>query len=213
MPILSRRPMRAAFGLLPLLVSLVLAGAAAAQGYVAQPGDVLRIEVIEDPALNREVLITPDGAFAFPFVGSVAVRGRSIDQIRRQLTTGLRPQFADEPTVFVSVARLAPQEPRLPVAESDPLTTSVFITGEIANPGAFEVEPGLTILQLIASAGGLTRFAADSRIELRRTDPRTHRVTRYRFAFDGQAPSISGATRLIDGDVVVVPERKLFELN
>ena len=214
MPISCRHALRAALGALSFLMAL--AGAAVAQGYVAQPGDVLRVEVIEDPALNREVLITPDGSFAFPFLGSVSVRGRSIDQIRRQLTTGLTPQFAAEPTVFVSVARVAPAAPILPQQAPvpvEPITTSVFVTGEIANQGAFEVEPGTTILQMIATAGGLTQFAAESRIELRRTDAHTGQVVRYRFAFDGTAPSISPATTLIDGDVIVVPERKLFEFN
>lgn len=204
---------------LVLAAALLAPALAAAQGYIAQPGDILRIEVVEDPSLNREVLITPDGSLSFPFVGSVGVSGRSVDQIRDQIVAGLRAQFTADPTVFVSVARLAPEPPIVtgPVGPIDtgpiePFTIDVFITGEINSPGAVAVEPGTTILQLIAAAGGLTRFAADRRIELRRADA-TGRIVRYKFDFDGKTRSISGATPLADGDVVVVPERRLFELD
>ena len=204
---------------LALAAALLAPALAIAQGYIAQPGDILRIEVVEDPSLNREVLITPDGSLSFPFVGSVGVTGRSVDQIRDQIVAGLRPQFTADPTVFVSVARLAPEPPLLtgPVGPIDtgplePFTIDVYLTGEINSPGGIQVEPGTTILQAIAIAGGLTRFAADRRIELRRADA-TGRIVRYKYDIDGRTRSISGATPLAAGDVIVVPERRLFELD
>ena len=213
---------RAALALAAALLApaTALVGPAAAQGYIAQPGDVLRIEVVEDPSLNREVLITPDGSLSFPFAGSIGVSGRSVDQIRDQLVAGLRPQFTADPTVFVSVARLAPEPPFVASAPLGPIDTgpvepftfNVFITGEINSPGALAVEPGTTILQAIATAGGLTRFAADRRIELRRADA-SGRIVRYKYDIDGRTRSISGATPLAAGDVIVVPERRLFELD
>ena len=210
---------RAALALAAALLAPALAAPAAAQGYIAQPGDILRIEVVEDPSLNREVLITPDGSLSFPFVGSVGVTGRSVDQIRDQIIAGLRSQFTADPTVFVSVARLAPEPPFLgdPLGSVDtgpvePFTINVYLTGEINSPGAIAVEPGTTILQAIAIGGGLTRFAADRRIELRRADA-SGRIVRYKFDFDGRTRSISGATPLAAGDVIVVPERRLFELD
>ena len=204
---------------LALAAALLAPALAIAQGYIAQPGDILRIEVVEDPSLNREVLITPDGSLSFPFVGSVGVTGRSVDQIRDQIVAGLRPQFTADPTVFVSVARLAPEPPLLtgPAGPIDtgplePFTIDVYLTGEINSPGGIQVEPGTTILQAIAIAGGLTRFAADRRIELRRADA-TGRIVRYKYDIDGRTRSISGATPLAAGDVIVVPERRLFELD
>ena len=213
---MSRALRRAALALAAALLAPALA---LAQGYVAQPGDILRIEVVEDPSLNREVLITPDGSLSFPFAGSIGVSGRSVDQIRDQLVAGLRPQFTADPTVFVSVARLAPEPPLLtgPLGPVDtgpvePFTIDVYLTGEINSPGGIQVEPGTTILQAIAIAGGLTRFAADRRIELRRADA-SGRIVRYKYDIDGKTRSISGATPLAAGDVIVVPERRLFELD
>ena len=136
--------------------------------------------------------------------------------MRAELVSALAPNFAQPPTVFVSVTGLVQPRPRVvgPAAPPpEPVTIATFITGEVASPGRIEVEPGTTILQLIAQAGGLSRFAAERRIELRRTDRVAGRVTRYLFSYSGVAdgPRISGATVLHEGDVIVVPERKLFE--
>ena len=55
-----------------------LAGAAAAQSdYRIQPGDTLQIEVLEDPNLNRSVLVLPDGSISVPLVGTVRAGGRN----------------------------------------------------------------------------------------------------------------------------------------
>ena len=199
-----------------LLIALPLS--AAAQGYAVRDGDVLQVEVAEDPSLNRSVLVTPDGTITFPFAGSVDARGRTVAQIREEITQGLAGAFADDvrPTVFVSVARLAipdPVVPRPPAQPKPDPTIDLYITGEIASPGLIKAAPGTTILQLIAQAGGLTRFAADSRILLRRLGHYGHTDT-YVFDFDGHRPgAISPATVLYEGDVVIVPERRLFEFD
>ena len=64
------------FALSALAGLFLFAQSAVAQGYQLQPGDILRVEVIEDPTLNRDVLIAPDGRFAFPLAGSVQAGGR-----------------------------------------------------------------------------------------------------------------------------------------
>ena len=198
-----------------MVLALLTAAPATAQGYAVRPGDVLQIEVVEDPELNRSVLVTPDGSFSFPFAGSVDARGRTVTQIRDELIGDLSGAFAAPPTVFVSVQRLAQRDPELPqltAPEEEAPTIDVYLTGEIANAGLIRVEPGTTILQVIAQAGGVTRFAADSRIQLRRTGG--GRTQAYLFDFDGRrAGSISPATPLAEGDVVVVPERRLFEFD
>jgi polysaccharide export outer membrane protein len=177
----------------------------AAQSYRLQPGDLLTIEVLEDESLMRSVLILPDGTFSFPLAGTVRAEGQTVTEVRNMLVARLRDSFAAPPTVFVAVEELAPEN-------TDDLI-DVFITGQIEGPGRLEVEPGTTILQLIAEAGGLTRFAAQRRIQLRRTDPQTGAEVLFLFDFSrsGRRESIAGSTRLIPGDVVVVPERRLFE--
>lgn len=194
-----------------LLLMAGLAGAAAAQSdYRIQPGDTLQIEVLEDSNLNRNVLVLPDGSISFPLAGSIKAGGRSVDAVADALASEMASNFAVAPTVLVSVAALAPRTAR---AETQPDLMNVYIVGEVNEPGRREVLPGTTLLQFLAEAGGLSRFAAEKRIQLRRINPENGQETVYRFSYRsmGGPDSISGTTVLAPGDVIVVPERRLFE--
>ena len=184
-----------------------LAGTATAQSnYRIQPGDTLQVEVLEDEALGRNVLVLPDGSISFPLAGSVQAGGRTVDSVARTIASRLAGDFAVEPTVLVSVAALG---------EEDRGLMDVYIIGEANQPGLREVEPGMTLLQFLAASGGLSRFAAEKRIQLRRVDPQTgqERVYRFNYRTMGGNDSISGTTVLAPGDVIVVPERRLFEFT
>lgn len=183
--------------------------AAAQDNYVIRPGDTLQIEVLEDPGLNRSVLVLPDGTINFPMAGTVGARGRSVSEVQQNLSTALAPNFAAAPNVYVSVGSLAQSAPR-----SSSRLMDVYAIGEIERPGRAEVDPGTTLLQFLAEAGGPTVFAAEKRIELHRTDSRTGAVSTYLFDYTmpaGGGGGISGGTRLAPGDVVKVPQRRLFE--
>lgn len=194
-----------------LLLTAGLAGSVAAQSnYRIQPGDTLQIEVLEDPNLNRSVLVLPDGSISFPLAGTAKAGGRSVDAVARTLASKMASSFAVEPTVLVSVGALGPRRSRV---KAEPDLMNVYILGEANEPGRKEVLPGTTLLQFLAEAGGLSRFAAEKRIQLRRVDPKSGRETVYPFNFRtmGGSGSISGTTALAPGDVIVVPERRLFE--
>jgi len=191
-----------------LFVMAGLAGTATAQSsYSIQPGDTLQVEVLEDPELGRNVLVLPDGSISFPLAGSVRAGGRTVDSGARTISSRLAGDFAIEPTVLVSVASLGP--------DSEDELMDIYIIGEAAQPGLREVEPGMTLLQFLAASGGLSRFAAEKRIQLRRIDPSSgqERVYRFNYKSMGGADSISGTTVLAPGDVIVVPERRLFEFT
>lgn len=196
--------------ILILVWSLVFAATMshAQSEYRARPGDMLQIEVIEDSTLDRVVLVTPDGRFVFPFAGSLRAAGRTVDQIRSSLVAELTESFAAEPTVFVSVSSL-----RAPADPIEPATIKIYFMGEVNTAGLREVEPGTTFLQGLSQAGGFTSFAATKRVQLRRTIRRTGEQTlstiNYRALSEG-----GGLTRsivLFEGDVILVPERRLFE--
>lgn len=187
--------------------------AAAQTGYTLKPGDVLRIEVLEDPNLNRETLILPGGTISFPLAGTIQAGGRTVSDVESAITGALAGNFAAEPNVFVSVAQLAERAPSRSSAPAPDPTIDAYIMGEVNQPGRKAIAPGTTILQLLAEAGGLTNFAAETRIELRRTYPSTGESRVYYFSYTGHAdgPRIAGSTQLSPGDVVVVPQRRLFE--
>lgn len=194
-----------------VLATLVALSAAAQATYQISRGDTLQIEVIEDPSLNRTVLVLPDGTITFPLAGSVRAAGLSPAGVGQALSAQLAGNFAIPPTVYVSVGALAPRLPTGPVAAENLI--SVYAVGEVNSPGRKLVEPGTTLLQLVAEANGLSRFAAEKRIRLRRTDPKTGEESVYGFNYRdmGGPDSVSGSMVLMPGDVLVVPERRLFE--
>jgi polysaccharide export outer membrane protein len=199
--------MRNLLGLVSFILTMTVAGLAAAQAsYSIRPGDTLQIEVLEDASLNRSVLVLPDGTINFPMVGSLRAAGHSVADVRATLAAGLAPNFANPPNVFVTVAQLAERRPQVAAAAPG---LDIYAMGEVAKPGKLEAAPGLTLLQALAQAGGFTRFAATRRIELHRTDPKTGTEQVYLFNYRGGG--ISGSTPLQEGDVIVVPERRLFE--
>ena len=196
-------------GLFAALVLAVLAfsatDSAAQSGYRIQPGDRLQIEVLEDPSLDRSMLVLPDGSVDFPLAGTVRAGGRTVEQLRAGIAAALAPNFATAPTVFVSVASLN---------QTADDTIPVFILGEVQRPGQLDLEAGVTVLQALAAAGGLTTFAADKRIELIRTNTSSSAVTTYLFNIRvpaGGDGTISGGTKLTSGDVIKIPQRRLFE--
>lgn len=188
-----------------ILTVFAFTTAASAQGaYKIRSGDTLQIEVLEDSSLNRSALVLPGGTISFPFAGSVSASGRTANDVAAELAQRLASNFATTPTVFVSVGQVGE-----PVYTGGAVvrTTDIYITGEIANPGKIAASSGVTILQAIAQGGGLTKFAAGKRIQLRRGD----KIYPYNYYTNGGSGSISGSTRLAPGDVIVVPQRKLFE--
>jgi polysaccharide export outer membrane protein len=186
--------------------------AAAQQGYQIKAGDQISIEVLEDPSLNRQALVLPDGRFSFPLVGSVNAGGRTTDDVRQELSSALAPNFASPPSVFVSVLALGQRSSGSGTSGSG-RTIDVYVIGEVGTPGMIEVRRGTTLLQMLSQTGGFTKFAATKRIQLRRVDPQTKTYVTYPFNYRAveSGAQISGSTVLSDGDVIVVPQRKLFE--
>lgn len=189
---------------LPLFVSV----ASAQSNYLVQPGDTLQLEVLEDSSLNRDLLVLPDGRVTVPFVGSIRASGRTLSQVQASVRAGLAPSFAEPPTVFVSLRALNVPDPEEP---EDPVTIDVYVIGEVDEPGRREIKPGTTLLQFFAEMGGFSRFAALGRVQLRTS--RSGREVVYVLDYNAiERGSVVGtSTVLADGDVIVVPQRRLFE--
>lgn len=189
-----------------LLMTLIAGMAMAQSEYQVRAGDTLVIEVLEDSSLNRSTTVLPDGRISFPFAGTIPVAGRSVNQVQDTIAEAISVNFANRPNVFVTV------QPGQRAAATGPVTINIYFLGEVNTPGAKPLPRGTTLLQALAQSGGLTRFAADKRIQLRRTDPATGKQTitevNYRALANG---AVMNDFTLADGDVILVPERRLFE--
>ena len=189
---------------LTFLLMLLTVPAALAQSasYRIQPGDQLQITVLEDETLNRQLLVTPDGQISVPLAGTVRVAGQTVGAVEEIIADRLTSNFAVRPNVFVALTAVDPSAGLF----------KVFVLGQVGNPGEIEVEAGTTLLQALALAGGPSNFAAAKRIQLRRTDASgQERLYLFNYRAVERGGSIQSMIALRDGDVIVVPERRLFE--
>lgn len=191
----------AALAMLPLLA----VAAVAQESYKVRAGDVVRVEVLEDSDLNRSALVLPDGSISLPLAGSVAAKGRTLSEIQAAVTLALAPNFASSPTVYVSLVELAVPE------DAKTSTIAVYVIGEVKTPGKHEIDPGTTILQFFAEIGGFTDFAATKRLQLRTARSGSEQVFGLDYDAIERGDVSTLSTKLADGDVIIVPQRRLFE--
>ncbi len=156
--------------------------------YVVGPSDVLRVSVWKEPDLTQTVVVRPDGYISMPLLGDLRVDGMSTAKIQDLLASKLSA-FVLNPQVTVSVSEIH--------------SKMVYITGEIGRPGAYPIVSPMTVLQLIAKAGGLTQFANRKSIVVLRNEgeKRTQFKLDYKQLVRGQGSDLG----LQSGDTVVVP--------
>ncbi|WP_295045365.1 polysaccharide biosynthesis/export family protein [uncultured Paracoccus sp.] len=188
-----------------LALPLAFPRAALAQEYRIQSGDRLTVEVLEDESLNRTLVVLPGGTIDFPYAGSIRVAGQSPTAVGSRISQALAGVLASPPTVFVTATPLI--EPASPIEAA---VVNIYIMGEASAPGAKAVPPGTTFLQALSQAGGLTPFAATKRIQLRRASMPGQVITvNYAAIMRGAGMNLDPV--LAEGDVIIVPERGLFE--
>jgi polysaccharide export outer membrane protein len=180
---------------------------AEADGQTLKSGDTLSISVLQDPKLDRSVTVDPLGEIAFPLAGHIRARGLTPIALENILKSKLKGNYKDEALdVTVAVAN-APKD----IPEDD-LKPKIFVTGEVVKPGSYVVRQPTTLMQAIALAGGVGPFAAKARIQVRRRSPdgdETIFMFNYRAYEAGQ--DLEGNITLRAGDVIMVPERGLFD--
>jgi polysaccharide export outer membrane protein len=171
---------------------LMMAGVTMAQevGYQVQPGDTLQISVWKEPDLQGPVLVTPDGAFAFPLVGQVDARGKTVTDLQKIITDRLR-QYISDPVVTVSV--------------KDIQGNKVYVIGQVNKPGQFVVNPRVDVMQALSMAGGTTPFAALGDIIILRRTGGQQQAIKFDYSDLVKGKNLQQNVELRSGDVVVVP--------
>jgi polysaccharide biosynthesis/export protein len=209
--------MRLILGLFFAAASAVsAAGIAAADAYRLHAGDALEITVWQEPKLNKQVVVAPDGRISFPLVGHLQAGGKTVEAVEAALKAGLAKQYTTD--IDVNVALLAikekPYHPPPPVKVLPPPKIeypSIYVTGEVGKPGRYEIKDATNVLQAIAMSGGLSPFAAERRIKIRRQVSGTEELYDFDYEAFTHGDDLSGNIELVGGDVVIVLERELFE--
>ncbi|HTF65970.1 MAG TPA: polysaccharide biosynthesis/export family protein [Edaphobacter sp.] len=153
------------------------------------PADVIRVNVWKNTDLSQTVTVGPDGFVSLPLLGDVHAAGMTANQLAQSLSSRLT-SYVVSAQVTVSVVEIRSRQ--------------VYVTGQVGKPGGYSLIAPITVLQLIAQAGGLNTFANRKGIILLRGSGGT--IQRLNFNY---LAAIHGDTKqniaLQPGDTVVVP--------
>ncbi|GAB5467611.1 MAG: hypothetical protein Kilf2KO_06410 [Rhodospirillales bacterium] len=182
----------------------------ASDAYRLKPGDVVEITVLEDPGLDRQALVRPDGMISLPLAGTVEASGQTVEQVQAAVRARIRSAFVTPPTVTASLIAVAPEVVEPEDMEALP---SFYVLGEVQRPGVYEFEADkpVTILQALAIAGGPSTFAARSRIQVRQLEAGVEQILIFDYDAIADQEAQALPVTLSDGGVILVPERGLFD--
>jgi polysaccharide export outer membrane protein len=158
--------------------------------YVIGPDDVLSIVFWRDKDMSDDVAVRPDGKISLPLINEVQASGLTPEQLRAALTTAAN-KFVEDPAVTVVVKAINSRK--------------VFITGQVAKPGPYSLSAPTTVLQLIATAGGVAEYAKSDRIMVMRTENGKTIGRRFNYKDVSQGRNLQQNLELKPGDTIVVP--------
>ncbi len=166
-------------------------GQQAPDTYAIGPSDVLSITCFNDQTISGKFTVQPDGFIGLQLIGSVKVSGLTAREVENLLKSKYKAGlFIDDPRISVTVEQFKSQK--------------VILQGEVRTQSEYPLTGGLTLLQLIAQAGGLLGTASGE-------------VLIARLTSDGKTDIISAdlsqlqngvsqaAIPLRNGDVIIVP--------
>jgi polysaccharide biosynthesis/export protein len=165
--------------------------------YVVGTDDVLQVLFRREKDMSAEVIVRPDGKITLPILNDIQAAGLTPDQLRDRVTEAAK-RVVEDPSVTVVVRQINSRK--------------VFITGQVSKPGAYPIGTRLTVVQLIAMAGGLTEYAKQKNIVIIRDAPAGAaragaKPTTFRLNYEDvqKLKNLASNIDLKPGDTVIVP--------
>ena len=157
--------------------------------YVIGESDVVMVTVFKEPSLSSSLLVRSDGMISLPLLGDVKAAGKTPLQLADEVTVKLK-KFIQDPNVTITLSQMNSKK--------------VYLIGEVGKPGPMELTPGMTLLQAIATAGGISQYANAKKMYILRTvDGKQQKIPlQYKQALKGDS---SLNLTLNPGDTLVVP--------
>jgi polysaccharide biosynthesis/export protein len=168
----------------------------AVEAYRIGVDDQVQVAVWRNPELGITVPVRPDGMISVPLIGDVLAGGRTPPEVAKDIEEKLSAYVRD-PQVAVILTQLRSHE----------YLSRVRVTGAVRQPVSVPFRPGMTVLDAVLAAGGVTEFAASDRAELHRKtgeSARTYEVKLDRILNRGD---LNTNYPVAPGDVITVPER------
>ena len=176
-----------------LMVSLLLGLSSIANAqdtYRLNPGDVLEISVWNEEALQKEVLVLPDGTISFPLVGILMVVNKTPEQVQSELKKKLSRLIPD-PEINLTVRALE--------------GNTIFIIGKVINPGRYPMIGPTDVVQALSLAGGFTPYAETENIQILRRTGNKQNVINFDYSKIADGKALDTNILLRSGDTIVVP--------
>jgi polysaccharide biosynthesis/export protein len=180
--------------------------ATASHRYAVGPEDVLKVTVFNEPDLSKSYRVDGEGDITFAWFGSIPVQGKSVNQIAQDLTARLAAGYLRNPQVSVEVEQYR--------------SRTIFVLGEVKDPGMFSITGEVTLLEAITKAGSFSSNAGD---EIRLSRPKDPTVVEAGAPDDSSGYELTVLSRdallggtqgqdvlMQDGDRIVIPEAKKF---
>jgi polysaccharide export outer membrane protein len=162
--------------------------------YIVGPLDTIDIFVWRSPELSRSVPVRPDGRISVPLIDDLTATGKTPTQLAHDIEGQLK-KYVQDPTVTVIVSGF-----------HGPYDQQVRIIGEAGEPQAVPYQANMTVLDLMITVHGLTRFAAGNRAEIVRTaEGRQTTIPVYLddLIKDGD---IGANVAVQPGDILIIPQ-------
>jgi polysaccharide export outer membrane protein len=122
------------------------------QPYRLDSGDRLRVTVFEQASLTNTYTVDQAGYIAFPLIGQVVARGQTLPQLEGAIAQKLRQGYLRDPDVSIEIDRYR----------------SIFVMGEVGQPGQYSYVAGMTVLNAVAVAGGFSSRANQRDVDVTR---------------------------------------------
>lgn len=171
---------------------------AAVETYRIGVDDIVQVTVWRNPELGITVPVRPDGMISVPLVGDVVAGGRTPPEVASDLQ-GKLAAYVRDPQVAVILTDLRSHE----------YLSRVRVTGAVRQPISIPYRQGMTVLDAVLAAGGVTEFAAPNRSNLYRKSSNGTRSYEVRLDRILNRGDLTTNFKVAPGDVITVPERVL----
>lgn len=158
-------------------------------GFVIGPDDVLAVLFWREKDLSAEVVVRPDGMISLPLLNDVRAAGLAPEELRQQLMDAAS-RYVNDPSVTVFVKTINSRK--------------VFISGMVAKPGTYSLTAPMTVVQLLATAGGLLEFADRKKITILRTENGSSKSFKFNYDEVAEGKNLAQNIELKPGDTVFV---------
>ena len=159
-------------------------------GYVIGADDLLSVVFWKDKDMSAEARVRPDGRIALPLINEVQAAGLTPEELQKKITEESR-KYMEDASITIVVREINSRR--------------VFITGEVAKPGPYALTSPITVMQLIAVAGGLRDYADSKNITIMRTDGGKQLSLKFNYKEVAAGKKLNQNIELHPGDTVVVP--------